>query len=156
MTMHVLSVFADRMGGWEKIKIQGRPAAFKGYGVAWSRDHSIVTLHMTTHIEALAKEWVPELFDDVIPSDILSGNKLTQAADSLELVLGHLFHFVSLRSSATCRRIRNPPQKTTAEITPPMKRSGKRLPNSKTNAPDAMTPMLAITSFAENIQDARM
>ena len=87
MAMHVLGVFADRMGGWEKIKIHGRPAAYKGYGVAWSRDHSIVTLHMTTHIEALAKEWVPELFDDIIPSDILSGNKLTQAADSLELVL---------------------------------------------------------------------
>ena len=42
---------------------------------------------MTTHIESLAKEWVPELFDDSIPPDILSGNKLCQAADQLEMVL---------------------------------------------------------------------
>ena len=75
------------MGGWSKIKIQGRPSNFKGYGIAWSRDHTVVTLHMTTHIEALAKEWVPELFDDTIPPDILSGNKLCQAADQLEIVL---------------------------------------------------------------------
>ena len=87
MAMHVLGVFADKMGGWSKIKVQGRPSSFKGYGIAWSRDHTVVTLHMTTHIEALAKEWVPELFDDTIPPDILSGNKLCQAADQLEIVL---------------------------------------------------------------------
>ena len=42
--MRVLGAFADAMGGWDKVKYGDRPTSFKGYGIAWSRDNTVVTL----------------------------------------------------------------------------------------------------------------
>jgi hypothetical protein len=86
LTMRILSVFATDMGGWDKVKYEDRPTSFKGYGIAWSRDGSVATLHMTTHVDALAARWVPELLEGVTPADILSGTKLNHAADALAMV----------------------------------------------------------------------
>ena len=87
LTMRVLAAFATAMGGWDKVTYGDRPTKFKGYGIAWARDNSVVTIHMTSHIEGLAHKYVPELFDGVVPPDILTGSKLCQAADKLVLVL---------------------------------------------------------------------
>ena len=85
LTMRILGAFADRMGGWKNISHGDRPTTFKGYGIAWSRDNSVVSLHMTIHVEALAARWVPELLKGERPSDLLHGVKLTKALDALRL-----------------------------------------------------------------------
>ena len=64
LTMEVLGAFAAAMGGWDKVKHVDRPTSYKGYGIAWSRDNRVVSLHMTSHIEALAHKYVPEVFHD--------------------------------------------------------------------------------------------
>ena len=48
LTMRILGAFADAMGGWSKVKVVDRPTSFKEYGITWSRDNTVVTLHMTT------------------------------------------------------------------------------------------------------------
>jgi hypothetical protein len=83
LTMRVLEAFGKAMGDMKKVKIIDRPTSFKGYGIAWSRDNTVVTLHMTSHIESLAHKWVPEIYKDVISDVVLAGNKLCQAADAL-------------------------------------------------------------------------
>ena len=83
LTMRVLKAFADAMGSWDKVKYSDRPAAFKGYGISWSRDNTVCSLHMTAHVEALAHKYVPEVFEDRLPPDVLSGMKLCYAADAL-------------------------------------------------------------------------
>lgn len=85
LTTRILGAFADAMGGWDKVKYEDRPTSFKGYGMAWSRDNTVVTLHMTSHIEAMAHTYVPEVFHGVVPSDIVSGLKLCKLADQLEM-----------------------------------------------------------------------
>ena len=83
LTMRILKAFADRMGGWEHVKYHDRPTAYKGYGIAWSRDGSVATLHMTPQIEAMAYKYIPEAFDNVMPPGVLTGTKLCNVADSL-------------------------------------------------------------------------
>jgi hypothetical protein len=86
LTMRILGAFAKAMGGWEKVQYKDRPTAFKGYGIAWSRDNTVVSLHMTSHIESLAHKYVPECLRGEVPPDTLSGLALCKAADELAMV----------------------------------------------------------------------
>ena len=69
-----------------KVKRFDRPSAFMGYGLAWSRDNSVCTLHMTSHIEQLAAKWIPDFLDGGKAEDIVSGNKLCHMADRMAMV----------------------------------------------------------------------
>ena len=59
-------------------------------------------------------------------------------------------------SVRTSSRILTPPRMTTTAMAAPITRSGMREPSSQTSTPATMTPMFAMTSLAEKIQDARM
>ena len=86
LTIAVLGTFAKAMGGWDKVKFVDRPTSYKGYGIAWSRDNRVVSLHMTSHIESLAHRYVPKCLRGEIPPDTLSGLQLCRAADELRMI----------------------------------------------------------------------
>jgi hypothetical protein len=85
LTMRMLQAFADAMGGWSKVKHHDRPNAFKGYGMEWSRDNRVVSLHMTPQVEALAHRYIPEVFEDKVPPGVVTGGKLCKLIDSLAM-----------------------------------------------------------------------
>ena len=69
----------------------------------------------------------------------------------MTLPYGRVQHFAWDLSDLASPRILKPPRTTTAAMITPIVRSGSCDPSSKTSKPETMTPMFAITSFAEKM-----